>query len=100
MCDLKLAGDVLIVLCHSETSSCQSALRAYARPPRVITITAGSAQRAVLPGRANFSLAAHSASAATAQNPIDGRYRKRSAMMLPIFRTRFDVGNIMPRRKR
>src|SRR5438477_13170129 len=100
MCDLKLAADVLTVLCQSEISSCQSVLRAYARAPRAITTTAGNAHRAALPERANFSLTAHNDSAATVQNPIDGRYRNRSAMMLPIFRRRFDVGAIMPKRKR
>ena len=58
-------------------------------PSRQIT-TAGSANRSrVLPEIFKRM------TARAAQNPIDGRYKNRSAMMLPIVRIKFEVGSIM-----
>src|SRR5262249_16668630 len=83
------------VLLHSAVSSFQSEFRTNVRTPSEQITRIASTQ----PGF-HFALMAQNMTAAAAQSPTDGRYKKRSAMMLPIVMSAFDVGNRVGKKKK
>src|SRR5438105_15692190 len=94
MCALKLAGDASTVLFANTSRYCQPELRTIVRTPSAKILTIGSTQRFL-----SFPPIAYRTTEAAAQNPIEGKYRKRSAMMLPMLITRFDVGSSITKKK-
>src|ERR1017187_3968258 len=102
---LKLFGQASTAFVHSRSSFSQSGLRRNERTPQATTIklsavraTTCSQRRCAHPETSNCGIRlrqiAYTARTAQPTNPINGMYRKRSAMMLPMHQVSLTTGQL------
>src|SRR5579883_190850 len=89
-CNLKLFGLERISAVERARSFCQSVLRAQVRmaKPAMSRLTATGAKTRALPRGSIWQ----AQTTRQARNPASGRYKKRSAITVPIGNSKFDVG--------
>src|ERR1019366_6956452 len=90
---LKLCGEVLTEASARVSESYQSTLRIQVRTPIATMITL-NATGATIRSR-SFSPRSYTNITAHAANPIDGKYRKRSAIIVPVKNNRLVTGRIV-----